>query len=399
MSLINIPVYRLEDLAERIARLNARGRKMGIPQVATWAKAGPEFVHKFARSEGEEVMGFDFYTGAITKQPIEVTVLAEAKLAGWTFLGVIDHAEASPIVRSVPGKLVPESFRDRGPVCDHCQHDRKRHTTYVCQNETGALVQVGSTCIADFLGHKNAEAIAKLCSLVAGFSGSLDDLDDIGEYGSRAKPEYFVEQILLVAAAVVRNNGGYVTAARSQDEGLESTSSTVRGVLMGGEAAATKLGINSQDGEIAAGALAWVRNGGLHGNTEYVLNLNALVASEAVGTKNIGIVASAVACYERHLAEKRAASNTNSKHLGEVGKRLTLILTVERTRVSEGSYGLTTMVQFRDAEGNIATWFASGDKVDDFKVGETLKVKATIKKHGDYKGVAQTTLSRVAVQV
>ena len=57
-------------------------------------------------------------------------------------------------------------------------------------------------------------------------------------------------------------------------------------------------------------------------------------------------------------------------------------------------FGVSFLHTFKDADGRIFKWFGSS------KVGEKgaeLVVKATVKKHDDYRGDVQTALSRVTV--
>lgn len=93
--------------------------------------------------------------------------------------------------------------------------------------------------------------------------------------------------------------------------------------------------------------------------------------------------------------EREAKQGATSEHFGEVKKRAEYVLTLTRYSTSEGEYGVTHICGFEDADGNRAVWFASVDPEMD--LGKSYKVKATVKSHGDYRGVKQTTLTRVAL--
>ena len=58
----------------------------------------------------------------------------------------------------------------------------------------------------------------------------------------------------------------------------------------------------------------------------------------------------------------------------------------------EGDYGLTTILKLADESDNILTWFASGSK--SYQKGDKVSLKATIKKHDEFKGVKQTVITR-----
>ena len=94
------------------------------------------------------------------------------------------------------------------------------------------------------------------------------------------------------------------------------------------------------------------------------------------------------------LQMKNSPTNV-SKHIGEIEKRQVLsdLLILSLVPYMSGVYN-KTLVTFRDPDGNIIIWRASGSP-EWLKLGVKFTVKATVKKHGDYQGVNQTEVSRV----
>jgi hypothetical protein len=88
----------------------------------------------------------------------------------------------------------------------------------------------------------------------------------------------------------------------------------------------------------------------------------------------------------------QAANAADSKHVGRPKQRLTFSATVERKSWFEGNYGVTHIYKFRTTDGNALTWFASRDQ--DLAVGDAVTLTGTVKKHDDYRGEAQTVLTR-----
>lgn len=102
-----------------------------------------------------------------------------------------------------------------------------------------------------------------------------------------------------------------------------------------------------------------------------------------------------------------------SKHVGQIKDRLTLkVKLVNETGWSQPSYGGwgyddITLYVFKDSDGNIYTWKTTGvlciTELDDegyavytnCKVGDDITIKGTVKAHTEYKGEAQTQLTRV----
>lgn len=93
---------------------------------------------------------------------------------------------------------------------------------------------------------------------------------------------------------------------------------------------------------------------------------------------------------------EREAQDEASVHVGEIKDRIEFEGKVEFTTERDGYYGVTTIIKFRSNDGNVFTWFASG--VQTYQRGDRVKVRGTVKKHDEYRGVKQTVLSRCVVE-
>lgn len=112
--------------------------------------------------------------------------------------------------------------------------------------------------------------------------------------------------------------------------------------------------------------------------------------------KQTEIVRNALARQETFVAERKAkfaALDANSQHIGTVGERTQFELTIGWVKYFEGTFGATYIHGLKDAAGNVVIYKGSkclGEK------GATVKVKATIKEHGERDGVKQTVITRPA---
>jgi hypothetical protein len=95
--------------------------------------------------------------------------------------------------------------------------------------------------------------------------------------------------------------------------------------------------------------------------------------------------------------EQRIEQDKASRHVGNIKDRIDFEGIVEFVTYREGHYGTTTIVKFRDLDGNVFTWFASGYL--QYNKGDRVQVRGTVKKHDEYKGVKQTVLTRCVVDV
>ena len=92
---------------------------------------------------------------------------------------------------------------------------------------------------------------------------------------------------------------------------------------------------------------------------------------------------------EKRLQEERLAEKVN-EHYGEIKERLNLTLTVTRIHEIDGTYGLTYITSFEDAEGRSFKWFGSYV----LEVGAEYEGKWNVKNHDEYKGRKETVITR-----
>lgn len=240
MNATNNPnVFDVIDLArarEKMEKLAKRATKLGVEapsfevvgQHLEWAivvrTVSPGGVDVFSidwsiRSpeQSKALGGTTKYTGAVrTVHHCLLTGVKEVKFSGWSFLATLDHelGEDMTIVNLIPGAegKLPKEYRHRGQTCDHCHHNRMRKKTYVCIHEDGRLVQVGSTCIKDFLGHDAASALQEI-ELYAAARDALE-----GDTLIERDPDTFdLVEFLAMTIAIIREDGWV-----SRKEAMES---------------------------------------------------------------------------------------------------------------------------------------------------------------------------------
>lgn len=91
------------------------------------------------------------------------------------------------------------------------------------------------------------------------------------------------------------------------------------------------------------------------------------------------------------FAEANARDAAVSQWIGEVGKRQDFELEIRWVKSFESMYGTSYIHALKDAAGNVVIYKGSnklGEK------GDRVKVKASIKEHGEREGVKQTQIAR-----
>jgi hypothetical protein len=330
-------------------------------------------------------------------------------LAGWEFLAVIEPMTNGNLVKRVPGSDTAfdlTSFRTGDAFsCDHCNTVRNRTETFVVKADgtdilvdAGTVKKVGRNCLEVFLGGKSASAILARLGF-ADLVRSVADSDGEGGGGRPAPPTYAPLEVLEWTVSVVKADG-WVSKKVASETDKEATATTVAYLLTppwsfkeynDWKTSRDKLRPTDDDKVKAAAVMSWTL--ALEGKSDYEYSLKLLASEEVVTTSKFGFLCSAVAGYERHLgfevARRKVA--TTSKHVGTVGEKLVVTVTVEKVIDLEGQYGVTHLHKMVDEAGNVVTWKASNERLD---VGKTLTLLGTVKSHGEFKGVAETVLTR-----
>lgn len=389
-----IPAAALSELQTRVDKFNRRGAKRGfVPLSLTTVR---EF--EATRSNTEE--------GGVerrqTRRMLEIVISGEVPvLAGYTFLASVQHTIAGNIVRRAPVALEADfpqlkDYRETDAVCMHCNSQRARKDTFVLRAPAGNFVQIGRNCLAQYIGSADPEEALRLWALEDSLREAIEEgeKDDWERSGGRWKE--FSLDYLEHACAAVRVEGFKPSQADGSTRSRVSFAMSqrpkpgVRGDAWGREWDA--LQPEAPDREKALAVVAWVAE--QSAGTDFMHSLKVACAMGYV-ERTEGLLCAGVNAFDKAMgieALKRARPPTLNEHFGEVGKRAVHTFTVTRKVGIDGDYGTRTIVGLQDAAGRVAVWFASG--VPDFKIGDRVKGKATVKKHDQYQGTAQTAINR-----
>lgn len=307
----------LSVLTAKLTRLNTKLSRINIAPI-TWKQVGhrdephPSIENAVVRYIDLEVEG---------KMPVE---------NGWAFAATVVHTDDGNIIRAVPGYSVPVEYRDRPTWCDHCRTNRARRDTYIVRHEDGRVMQVGSSCLADFIGTSNPNGLVRAAEvLLNGFDvcEAAQKKEWLGGTNAISTYRIDLDTFLQHVAAIVLRDGRYITRklARST-EGTpyyrSATSDRAQAEMAHGHG-----GVNDDAKKLATEARAWVLR--TYGNTlsdpecmnddavgdmvdrffktnvnlsDFEHNLLACARSEAIEPRLCGIAAYIVEAYRRQLA-------------------------------------------------------------------------------------------------
>jgi hypothetical protein len=412
-----VPAYNLEKLRELIGKLNKRAIKLQCSLI-TIEKVREHVVEADVINVLEEIdpKTKKYKVERATAKIIiaEVRIHGEApKLNGWSFIGTIQHdSEAAGNILRVISDYegnVPQRFRTATPdTCEHCKQNRTRKNTYILLNDLGEFKQVGRTCLRDFLGHANPERLAA-------WTETLLSLNEVvfeawgGGFGLEMKALDLVA-VQLNAATVIRLHG-WTSKGKAYEQFSVSTAERVAWTLDSGSSHQREEGIsdvcqqNASDAKLAADAIKWARAIPEDVDSDYLYNLRTVAVSSYIEWSKLGIAASMIPAYKRAMGDvQRKTAQVASEWVGNVKERLVLNVKTTGLNRYENDFGGGVVVKMVTDSGSVLTWFASAvypDELEDRGLrlnGDFTKIKATVKKHDEFRGTHQTVVNRVAVQ-
>lgn len=98
---------------------------------------------------------------------------------------------------------------------------------------------------------------------------------------------------------------------------------------------------------------------------------------------------------EARWAKEQAEKAARSRHVGQIGERITRTVKVTRNASFETRYGTMNVTDFEDADGNVIVY--KGSKLPVAR-GDEVVLVGTVAKHDAFKGVAQTTVKRPIIK-
>jgi len=391
-----IPAHRVQDALQRIEKANRRAARNGLPAYrVTIAEGDPAPVYH-DDDEYEVIDGRRHRIPSYFLPVTEVTVSGIVPhIGGWTFVGLVEVDECAGVVtRQLPGTPVELSFaefRSTPTRCQHCNLNRDRARTFVLRHDDGRMMQVGSSCLAVFLGLDASLHDLDVDSLDRALREMADDVSGAGA-ADGMQP---VDHILRIAVAIVAQRGYTSRDASGPDR--PATADLVKDVLSPWQAHLAVQLAGSADPDRVAAVAAYARS--IDGDSEYATNLRNIASQTYVTYRNIGILASAVTAYDRHVERGLLqAAMASSRHLGEVKARIGFanltvvrISTVPVTAYSYHAPDVADLIKFVDPFGNVLVWKTSASH--GLAEGDTVNLVGTVKMHREWRGVNETWLT------
>lgn len=369
---------------EKVEKLNARAVKRGFTGRLELIGERQEVKRETAIGPVTEII----YKTRIAGEPPSYN--------GWRLLATVDFIDTGMIVNTAPGiDHVDRSLVEQGK-CDHCKQHRNRNKCYLVGNDQGTQLQVGSTCLKDFLGWDTRPTFLDSESVREDIDGFLGG----GGYWPRS---YATESVLAAAWATIKLDG-YVRASDWEKTPTKHMVSMILDPTPKQERdLRERYGLLREESlDVARQTREFILSDEFSGDTEYVLNMKTALASDTVDPRHFGLVVSAPQAWAKHrertLIREREKSETVNEFLGSVKERLrNLKVQVKNISWHPGDFGTATLYTMVTDNGHLIKWWASDDKLGETVTDEWHTITGTVKKHELWQDQKSTVLTRCVV--
>ena len=377
---IKIVYNRLPEAKKQLERLKKKAKKYG-----------QDFDYRFENKR------IDYIDSAISFRKFKTTVIdlvvsgvKPFKIGNYEFIAKVEVTPNGNIVTALENVEVPDFARNTDDHCDHCHINRKRNEVFIVRNlDTKKYLQVGKTCLRDFLGIDNPASVVNAFR----FEKEIRDSEEL--FRTFGYNQYSVEDIFAASAYIIKKDGWISSskAKMSNDPNIISTANIVASTFFSDKAALMSWGkLSDKDYEIADKVVKWILN--QEPKNDYIHNLQVMVKNGYFDVKKLPFLVSAVGSYYTHINRERQEKRNPSEYVGKKGEKIKdILITVERKTDFSSRYGDGQVIKMIDENGNIFIWYTSS--YPELETGSKYLIDATIKDHKKYKDVKQTIVTRV----
>lgn len=391
MNTRTIHASSVEGFTSLMKRLNKKAMKLGISPIE-WSVSAPREETMTIHPEGAPSM-------ELAVDVVDIEWSRDRLESGWEFRGTIELLESGESTLHLSaGKLsdVPEEFSSLAANhCSHCGTARRRKETFLLKRGE-EFVQIGRTCLRDFLGHSE-KGLLFIDEVWRSLPSEFDAEDSGGAFARAFRDVIDVRETLEKGIVLIREFGWLSKSAA----GFGETPTVSRFSIFSDpreRALAARLldGISDADRQEA---LDIVRHFAAKNdrNEDYEFKLGQLCRCGAVEKRNLGILVSAIESYRAARARQEARKLAgNSEHVSTPGVRLRALklFYVSTRTLPDYGYGESFVHTFRDESGNLFEWKTSTIDDDGFTKGELILLDGTVKEHREWNGIKSTSLTR-----
>jgi len=389
-----IPSDNLGVLEEKFKKLARRAKKLNLP-APTFTEIKVERIQK--KNPHTDMVERTYLLHHITVD----SGCAVVKVQGWTFIATIQHTEEGNIIRKVGRAEIPVQYRTVTNLCEHCNTNRYRKDTYILSHEDGSYKQVGRNCLADFFGH-DALMYAERAQYLTDLDALGESMEDEMGFGGGGGPSYEPLETYLGYVAECIKLDGWMSRGKARELNMEGCATCeiaqkhLHPRLAGPHFKPMFSSPSPESFQVGEAAIEWAADIEGEEIPDYLHNIRTIARRCVYEGRDMGLAASIVAAYQRHLStlrwkELQAKRAEIAQHVGNVGDRVRMKVMVEKVVQCDSQWGTSHLHIMSDDNGNVFIWFASSGA---HETGSEIILKGTIKKHDVRDGVKQNVLTR-----
>lgn len=396
-----IPTENMESFEKKIARIRRKAERAKV-----------DFSYKRLEPIQKETD-----LPGVTVECVPVMVECKIHYENWIVIAVLDHHEVGNVIHLVEGEwkpsaelALPSRFRTAKSFCEHCNTMRSRNKTVVIYNtQTKQFKQVGTTCLREYTGGIDAEAIAA-------FEEAIKSPEEF--LGVSGSSKFFIEtKDYLSAVVATMSLYGFMSKKKAAEINEEVRyNNNIKRV----EATCTKAvhlmtnnekpnGMSnkwhniykSKDTEaFVEDALEWIKS--YNEPNDFMENLRVICSGSHIKVSDVGFAACLMDLYKRHLEyektrKQKEKDNEMYRYCGEVGEKVTLNGRLACVTSYSTQFGVMFVYKMI-YNSAIFVWKTSKYLgIDDS--GAEVNLVGTIKEHSEFRGVKQNMLVRCKVEI
>lgn len=341
---------------------------------------------------------YEMRNGINVEQPYLILEGEPARYNGWRYLATAEWINGALLLtaRNDDDAEAGRGYKPTEGRCDHCHQKRARSRIVLVQHEDGAIRQVGTTCLKDFLGHE----------IGTGWHSPTDPLDELEQYAGVGQPAYRVRHILTLALAVTGLMKGYrnVHLPPSTADMVRTAlryRAGVRDAQMFDETVAPPATFAARCAEAEANVPALIDLIRGLSPGPWADNLKALVSDGPdgwVADRHLNLLISASAAWVREQEKAAAAAAAPTVTEARYAENKTRIempeATITAVRGFDTQWGFTNVYVWLH-DGHRFEWLTSVDLP--LEVGDTVAIKGTVKGVNEFNGQISTVMTRCKV--
>lgn len=396
-----IPTENMESFEKKIARIRRKAERAKV-----------DFSYKRLEPIQKETD-----LPGVTVECVPVMVECKIHYENWIVIAVLDHHEVGNVIHLVEGEwrpsaelALPSRFRTAKSFCEHCNTMRSRNKTVVIYNtQTKQFKQVGTTCLREYTGGIDAEAIAA-------FEEAIKSPEEF--LGVSGSSKFFVEtKDYLSAVVATMSLYGFMSKKKAAEineevrynnnvKEVEATCTRAVHLMTNNEKPNEMSNkwrnlYNSKDTEaFVEDAIEWIKS--YNEPNDFMENLRVICSGSHIKVSDVGFAACLMDLYKRHLEyektrKQKEQENERYRYYGEVGEKVTLNGRLACVTSYSTQFGVMFVYKMI-YNSAIFVWKTSKYLgIDDS--GEEVNLVGTIKEHSEFRGVKQNMLVRCKVEI